>query len=65
MAFVVIPFGQGHALGRCQGKLRSESGNLKKSANLLDYKDGEIFELGGGFKYFLFSPLFGEMIYFD
>ena len=22
-------------------------------------------KLGGGFKYFLFSPLFGEMIHFD
>ena len=24
-----------------------------------------ILKLGGGFKYFLFSPLFGEMIQFD
>ena len=26
---------------------------------------GDDFCLGGGFKYFLFSPLFGEMIHFD
>ena len=26
---------------------------------------GNLFFLGGGFKYFLFSPLHGEMIQFD
>ena len=32
---------------------------------LLGAKEKSIFFLGGGFKYFLFSPLFGEESHFD
>ena len=40
---------------------------LTFDTNLLGHpsSEDEHFKLGGGFKYFLFSPLLGEMIQFD
>ena len=37
----------------------------RKGANDLEQGLSKISSLGGGFKYFLFSPLPGEMIQFD
>ena len=38
---------------------------LKGTAAENQWLEDEVPFLGGGFKYFLFSPLFGEMIQFD
>ena len=44
---------------------QNQGNPLLKLHRELRFQVGEVFHLGGGFKYFLFSPLFGEDYHVD